>query len=112
MASFPSEYKKDIFSLEQVLEVVESMQDAFLLCDKNWNIILVNKNYEKITQTSRKDILGKNLWELFEAAKDPQLKFWSAFHGAAEKKSAVTFEEYFQQLNMWVEVSAYPTSEN
>jgi PAS domain S-box-containing protein len=91
MTSFPSESKKDIFSLEQVLEVVESMQDAFLLCDKNWNIILVNKNYERITKKSREDILGKNLWELLEAAKDPQLKFWSAFHQAAEKKSAVTF---------------------
>ncbi|HZH36360.1 MAG TPA: PAS domain S-box protein, partial [Flavisolibacter sp.] len=39
------------------------------------------------------------------------LKFFTEYHRAVNEKVAVQFEEYFPPLNMWIDVSAYPSPE-
>jgi PAS domain S-box-containing protein len=90
-------------------ELLELMQDAFFQLDENWNIIRVNRNQEKLSQTNRQDTLGKNFWEVFPSTADPESYYWKLYHEVVEKKEARFFEEYYAPLNLWTEVSAYPT---
>ena len=69
-----------------LVAVIESLQDSFFQLDKNWNIVAVNKAFEHTSKLKRSDILGKTFWEVFPVAKDPKLKYWSAYHEVAEKK--------------------------
>lgn len=92
-------------------ELLELMQDAFFQLDENWNIVRVNRNQERISQTSREDTIGKNFWQVFPAAADPNSNYWKMYHEVAEKKEARYFEEYYEPLNVWTEVSAYPTGD-
>lgn len=67
-------------------ELLELMQDAFFQLDENWNIVRVNRNQERISQTSREDTIGKNFWQVFPAAADPNSNYWKMYHEVAEKK--------------------------
>jgi PAS domain S-box len=100
------------FSDKTMMGVIELMQDGFFQLDKNWNIVFVNKSLERISGTKREDILGKNFWEVFPAARDPNLRFWSAYHEVAEKRIPLFFEEYYPPLDVWREISAYPIEED
>src|SRR6478672_751930 len=89
------------FSDKAIMGVIELMQDGFFQLDKNWNIVFVNKSLERISGTKREDILGKNFWEVFPAARDQSLRFWSAYHEVADKRIPMFFEEYYPPLDVW-----------
>src|SRR6476646_6236312 len=112
---------KEIYSQQQkavklsdkaIMSVIELMQDGFFQLDKDWNIVFVNKSLERISGTKREDILGKNFWEIFPAASDSNLRFWSTYHEVAEKRIPLFFEEYYPPLDVWREISAYPIEED
>ena len=93
-------------------DLLELMQDAFFQLDNSWNIIRVNSNQEKVSQTNRKDTVGKNFWEVFPAIATPDSNYWKFYHEVKEKKEPRFFEEYYAPLNVWTEVSAYPTKDD
>ena len=39
---------------QQIEDILESMQDAFLQIDKDWNIVVVNKHQERLRGIERK----------------------------------------------------------
>ena len=45
-------------------EMVESMSDAFFALDRNWCFVAVNKHQERLSNTMRAQILGRNFWEV------------------------------------------------
>lgn len=93
---------------QRVIDVLESMGDAFLALDADWRITLVNRQQEKISQTRREDTLGKNFWEVFPAAADPTSKYWTEYHRCVAEQVPVHFEDYYPPLDVWTAVSAYP----
>lgn len=89
--------------------ILESIKDAFFALDKNWVVTYWNKEAENVLSKPRDEIIGKNLWEEYEDAKD--LAFYNQYHKAVEEQVTVNFEEYYPAVEKWFEVSAYP-SEN
>jgi PAS domain S-box-containing protein len=87
--------------------VLESITDALYTLDKDWNFTYINKEYEKVQQRKRENLLGKNVWEMFPYTKD--LKFYTQYHKAVREQVSVHFEEYNPVTMMWVWVNAYPT---
>ncbi len=51
--------------IQEIENVFESITDCFISIDKEWNIAYVNKHFETMMQTNRKELLGKNLWASF-----------------------------------------------
>jgi len=96
-------------SLEEKNNILESISDSFFSVDKNWIITYWNKANEKLSGKDRDVMIGKNLWEEYADAIDS--KFYSHYHKAMETGEAVFFEEYYSDLDIWVESSVYP-SEN
>jgi len=94
-------------SLEEKNDILESVGDGFISLDKNWNITYWNNNTEKIIGLNREEVFGKNFWELF-----PQIKktiHEIKYKEALTNQQTVSFQTFLERLNLWVEVSVYPS---
>ncbi|GAB2867974.1 hypothetical protein GCM10027277_41420 [Pseudoduganella ginsengisoli] len=94
---------------ERLAATLESISDAFLMLDREWRVTFMNRVAEKTLRRKREDVLGANLWELFpEAVGGP---YYRAYQKAVETGEAAWFEEYYEPLDLWTEVRAYPSAE-
>ncbi|MFZ6051219.1 PAS domain S-box protein [Halocola ammonii] len=89
------------------VEVLESIGDGFFSVDQNWIVTYWNSRAEEMLQTPKQKILNKNLWDVFEEAKN--MLFYEMYHRALEEQVTVNFDEYFAPLQRWYQVSAYPS---
>lgn len=89
-------------------EAIESMSDAFLVLDREWRIVAVNKNQERMSQRARETTLGANMWEAFPAAKNPARKYWHELHRVMEERVEAHFVEYNEALAHWTEFDVIP----
>lgn len=103
-----AELEKALKERERAVEVLE-LGDACFVLDRDWNVIFVNKNQERLSGRPRAETLGNNFWELWPETRE--LQFWDAYHRARDQREPVAFEEYFEPLELWTGVTAYPTTE-
>lgn len=96
---------------QQLYSIVENMQDAFFVVDKNWTIIFVNRNHEKTTKSKRSDHIEKKIWEAFPGIAKENSKYWSELENVMRSGKPSEFEDYFAPLNIWTEVHANKTDE-
>jgi len=89
--------------------VLENMSDAFLLLDADWNITYINRAGEELVASTRDELLDRNIWEAFPAARDTIV--WQEYHHAVESGSSAHFEFFYAPLEHWLEISAYPSME-
>lgn len=85
--------------------------DAFLLLDRDFRIVLVNHNQERLSRKPRETSLGRLFWDVWPETASPDLKYWSHYHRCMTERVPVAFEEYFAPLDLWTEVTAYPAHE-
>ncbi|MFL6675188.1 MAG: EAL domain-containing protein [Massilia sp.] len=88
---------------------LESMADAFYTLDRDWRFTYLNKEAERLLQRSRRELLGKVVWEEFP----PLLgtRFECEFRQAMERKRPVAFEEIYHPFHSWKELRLFPTDE-
>lgn len=94
-------------SKNENLTILESISEGFFAVDKHWVIKSINKETERIIGRSKEEILGQNLWDIFNDA-IPTL-FFSEYVRAFKDNTPVHFEEYLPTLKRWFEVYAYPS---
>lgn len=87
--------------------ILESIGDGFFTMDKNWYITYWNKQAEQILHKKREDAVGYMLWDIYD--ENSNAIFKQKYHKAMVTGESLAFEEYSQQLNLWLEVSVYPT---
>lgn len=93
----------------RISDILESITDGFFALNKDWVVTYWNKEAERLLFMPRKEIIGKNVWEVYQDA--VSLKFYSEYHRAVDENISVRFDEYFPRLNIWIEVSAFPSDE-
>lgn len=91
----------------EIENILESITDGFFAVNRNWEFTYINKEFERILQRSRTELLGKNLWENFPEVVD--LEFYNQYHKAMSENVSVHFEEYNPVTERWLAVNAYPT---
>jgi PAS domain S-box-containing protein len=96
-------------SKEKVNKILESIQDAFFTLDKDYKFTYFNQKAEEILARRREDIIGTNIWESFPDAVD--LQFYTEYTKVMEEGVTRSFEEYYPALNIWFEVTAYPSED-
>jgi PAS domain S-box-containing protein len=89
--------------------ILERITDAFYAVDSEWRFVYINKEYERIQQRKREDLLGANVWEMFAYGK--KLRFYREYERVRREKRSAHFEEYNPANGMWVRVNAYPTEQ-
>ncbi|WP_428328054.1 PAS domain-containing protein [Mucilaginibacter sp.] len=97
----------EIHALEERNVILESIGDAFFAVDKNWIVTYWNKMAEKIMGKPKQQVLNRNLWTVYhDAVKNISFE---KYHEAMETMQAVHFEDYYEPLALWFDVSAYPS---
>lgn len=88
-------------------DVLDRVTDAFYALDEEWRFTHVNERAEDILRRSATSLLGEHLWTEFPEAAEGII--WEQFHEAMETQEAVTFELFYDPLDIWTEVTAYPS---
>jgi diguanylate cyclase (GGDEF)-like protein/PAS domain S-box-containing protein len=89
--------------------VLESVTDAFLMVDRDWNFSYLNHEAERLLGYKREDVLGTNLWAKFpQAIGGP---YYKKYYKAVRENRSVASEEYYPPRNIWIEIRAYPSDE-
>lgn len=93
----------------KVTSVIESITDGFFALNKEWQFIYVNQHQYLPSKKTAKDVLGKNIWEIFPKAVDTAM--FKELHRAMLKRIPVHFEIHSAYDDYWHEVVAYPYDE-
>ncbi|MCH8567838.1 MAG: PAS domain S-box protein [Balneolales bacterium] len=94
-------------SLEiKIREILVSISDAFYAMDKAWNFTYFNKEAENLLERKADDVLGKNIWELFPAAKGTLIQ--KVYYNVSETGKSESFEYFYPGDEKWYEINAYP----
>lgn len=94
---------------ERQSRIFESITDAFFTLNESWAFTFANHRTEELLQRSRADLLGRSIWEVFpEAIGTPFEEHYRAAVATGESQS---FEAYFEPLDLWCEVNAYPSED-
>ena len=94
---------------EATARILGSITDAFFTVDRNWRIVRVNDQADRLMTKRREQILGHSLWEVY-----PQLlgtAFEREYRRAMEEGVSVTFEQFYAPLDAWLETRVYPSAD-
>ncbi|MCX8063350.1 MAG: PAS domain S-box protein, partial [Anaerolineales bacterium] len=91
----------------QVSDILESMSDHFFEVDRDFTVIYVNGNFCRLVGKSASEMLGQNLWDLFPDARNSIFEVQA--QQAIREQTPVQFEAFYQGLNQWFAVRAFPT---
>ncbi|MCC5628554.1 GAF domain-containing protein [Nostoc sphaeroides] len=93
----------------RIANLLESITDAFFALDKKWRFTYINGQAELLLQKTQNELLGQSIWEVFPEFIDTT--FSREYHRAILEQVSVEFEEFYQPLNCWLQVHAYPAKD-
>lgn len=94
---------------QHLVAMMESITDGFFAINQDWIVTYWNKEAERILNKTRNEILGRKVSDIYPEA--AELKFSSECKRAMENKESVQFDEYLPSVGLWLEVTAYPSSD-
>jgi PAS domain S-box-containing protein len=92
---------------QEKVNILESIGDAFFNVNKDWIVTYCNKESERLLGRKRETIIGKNLWDEYPDAIGTA--FYIQYHKAIVTQENLAFEEFYPALNMWLDVTVYPS---
>lgn len=94
-------------AMSEKVEILESIGDAFIALDLNWKVSYWNGKAELLLGKTKEEMLGRNIWEVYEDA--IPTAFYENYHWAMANQKEVHFEAFYDTIQIWFEVSAYPS---
>ncbi len=95
--------------LEQAIEILESMTDAFVALDPEWRITDVNGETARINQKKPEELIGKTYWEVWPWSIGTQVE--REYRRAMKQQVPVRLKVLYEPLQMRLEIHAYPSDE-
>lgn len=87
--------------------MTERISDAFYALDDDWQIRHWNEAVADRQEISASEAVGKRFWELFPEVEETIVE--KQFRRAMETQNEVAFEYYYEPLDYWVQVRAFPS---
>lgn len=94
---------------ERLNITLESITDGFLTLDRDWCFTFINDQGERIMHQRREQILGRSLWDVLPEARGTL--FEEKYRYAVDHQQSVSFEGYYEPLNLWVDIKTFPSEE-
>jgi len=92
---------------DHMVDVLESMSDAFVSLDTNWCYTYVNQRAGAIFGRDPKKLIGKHIWTEFpEGLNQP---FHLNYEKVMKERVPVTMVEYYPPYDKWFENRIFPT---
>ena len=93
----------------QIATTLESITDGFTRFDRDWRVVYMNDEAERINQRPRAEMLGKTAWELFPALVGTQLE--AEYRRCVAEQVTVEFDYHYEPWHRWYALKCYPTPE-
>ncbi|BAY18869.1 PAS/PAC sensor signal transduction histidine kinase [Anabaenopsis circularis NIES-21] len=93
----------------KLVNILETVTDAFVALDVNWCYTYVNQRAGQIFNRRPEDLIGKNIWEEFPEGVGQ--KFYYAYYQAVAEQKVIEMEEYYPPWKRWFENRIYPSRE-
>ncbi|GAP95491.1 PAS domain-containing protein [Leptolyngbya sp. NIES-2104] len=90
----------------QVLDILESISDAFFSVDQDWHFSYVNSQATRVLNRTKEELIGKSIWECFPEAYDSI--FGQEYQRAVAQQVTINIESFYPPLSAWFSVRAYP----
>jgi len=97
----------DVHPRGEAARYLDRMTDAFFALDASFRFTYVNDYAAELLDVDQEAIIGELIWEGFPQARDTQ--FQAQYEHAMAAGEPMTFEEYFEPLDTWFSVTAYPS---
>lgn len=94
-------------SMREKSIILESIGEGFFTVDREFTVTNWNRMAEQYLRTPREQIIGTNLWSRFADA--TLLPSFVNYRRAMDENVAVHFDDYYEVVDLWFEVSAYPS---
>ncbi|MBI4409434.1 MAG: response regulator [Gemmatimonadetes bacterium] len=94
------------------LAILESITDAFFALDKEWRFTYLNREAGRLLEQlgrTREELIGRNVWVEFQVR--PDTKGGQQLRRAASEQVTVEFEAYYEPLDRWFALHAYPSKD-
>jgi PAS domain S-box-containing protein len=98
---------------QQRKATLDRMGDGFVMVDADWRVTHANSTGEQIlAEAMERDpeetaFEGLHLWE--EIPDAVETRFYDQYHRAMDTGEPVSFEEYFEPMDTWFDVRAFPS---
>lgn len=89
-----------------VFKLLERTTDGFFAVDENWMVTYWNSAAESMLGKTKKDVVGKSLWESFPDAKN--LDYFRYYKKALQEQLPCDFEAYYPACDVWTQVHVNP----
>ncbi|MBD1897468.1 PAS domain S-box protein [Coleofasciculus sp. FACHB-129] len=96
-------------STRRVTNILESITDAFVALDRQWRIAYVNHETARLNGQKPEEIIGKTHWEQWPWSVGTKVE--REYRRAIAEQVAVHFEVFYEPLNIWLEIHAYPSED-
>ena len=91
---------------EQLRNILESIGDSFVAVDRAWQCIYANRHAASLIGLPQERLPGRNLWHLISLSATAR----SELERGMEQRVPVHCEEFYEPLNAWFAIDAYPTA--
>jgi PAS domain S-box-containing protein len=86
--------------------LLESLPDAFVSVDTDWQFTYVNRQAETLLGKTREELLGRKVWDIFPIPADSFL--YQKAQEAMSKQSNLMLTQFHPKLNKWFALRLYP----
>jgi len=94
---------------QHVANILESINDGFLAFDPEWRFTYVNAPAERAMRSSRADLIGRLLWEVYPAIIGTDLE--AQYRVAMTQRIPTQVEQYLTAWGEWLELRVYPAKD-
>jgi PAS domain S-box-containing protein len=95
-------------STRQLRQVLETTTDAVLSFNHDWKITYLNRRAREIL-SPKGELLGKNIWEEFPVAAQPNSDYRYHYHRAMDEGIPSEFEAFYPDpFNFWLTIQCRP----
>lgn len=98
---------------DQLTSIMETISDGMFILDNRLVVQYMNKAAEKLLHVNRRDIAGtgKDLKILGDIIQIDPSSFMHYYRKAVKERKALHFERYFEAMQTWFEIDAYPVGD-
>lgn len=93
----------------QLTNALERLTDGFFMLDRDWRFTYLNPEAQRMVARPREELLGRRITDEFPAATAGV--FFAHYRRARDENRVVQAEEYYEPLDLWVQLKIYPSAE-
>ncbi|HYE91499.1 MAG TPA: PAS domain S-box protein, partial [Terriglobales bacterium] len=88
-------------------DALDRITDAFVVLDREWRFLYINAAAARMARRAPAELVGRVIWEAYPDVVGTDLE--RGYRRAAEQQELQRFETHYAPLDLWVQVTVYPS---